>query len=287
VEGKEDPCFYRGFIHSILPSGWKVELWAAGNKDRVYEIHKLLDWRRFSKRRISFFADRDLSDILPEKLTVDANIYVTSGYSIENDVVSGEVCNRVLTELCGLSTAGHGELESVEALFKKELDIYARKLIPIMAWIVAWKRGGERPNLNEILMRDLFYFSNGKIQEKQRPSGKSDFVAYIHERCGVAFDPNIDVNPIADQLMKKSPFEAFARGKYVFWFLVEFCISANRDFQSLFPSIGKKPKMTTQLSISNGIALIGPRARLPESLRVFLEANYAAYIERANRKLGR
>jgi|SRR5271170_6663971 len=66
-EGKEDPCFYSGFIDLMLPEGWEVELWAAGNKAQVYRIHSLINWRRISKKRVCFFVDRDLSAIVPEK----------------------------------------------------------------------------------------------------------------------------------------------------------------------------------------------------------------------------
>src|SRR6266481_2650512 len=260
VEGKEDPCFYRGFINSVLPEDWTVELWPAGNKDQVYEIHKLLDWRRFPKRRICFFVDRDLSDIIPEKVKSDCNIYVTSSYSIENDVVSGDICTRVLTEVCGFSGANHTELEEVKELFQKELDIFKRKLIPIMAWVVSWRRSGKRPSLNDILMRDIFAFSNGHIQEIPTPKGKANLDIYIHEQCNIRLDPSIDIAPIVNQIRKGGSYAALARGKYVFWFLIEFCNSTHRDSAALFPTLGKKPKMSTSLSPSNGMAVIGPRA---------------------------
>src|SRR5271156_5034908 len=152
VEGKEDPSFYRGYIDLILPDDWKVELWPAGNKDHVYQVHKLIDWRRFAKKRICFFVDRDLSAILPEKIKTDTNIYVTSGYSIENYVVKKDVFKRILTELFEFSRADHSELDRLEVLFEVELEKFCRHLIPIMAWIVWWKRNGKRPSLNDIVM---------------------------------------------------------------------------------------------------------------------------------------
>ena len=75
VEGKDDPCFYRGFIDSVISNKWEVELWAAGNKEQVYNIYKNIDWRHFSKKRICFFVDRDLSDVIPEDLHQDLNIH--------------------------------------------------------------------------------------------------------------------------------------------------------------------------------------------------------------------
>ena len=88
VEGKDDLSYYQGFVDQILPDDWEVELWPAGNKNRVYGIYKDLDWRRFPKKRVCFFVDRDLSDLIPEKLVTDINIYVTDDYSIVSS--SGE-----------------------------------------------------------------------------------------------------------------------------------------------------------------------------------------------------
>jgi hypothetical protein len=207
---------------------------------------------------------------------------MTAGYSIENDVVCGEVCKRVLTELCGLSGADHTELDKVETIFEDELDIFKKKLVPIMAWAVSWKRSGKRPTLNDILMRDIFTFSNGHILENMTPRGKSNVIEYIHEQCNIRFDPDVDISSVESRLLEAHAYKSMVRGKYVFWFLIEFCNSAHRDSGALFPSLGKKPKMSTSLSASNGMALIGPRARLPQSLRHFLENNYSVFIGRTS-----
>lgn len=281
VEGKDDPAFYRGFIDSMLPEDWQVELWGAGNKKRVYEIHTLLNWRRFSKKRVCFFVDRDLSEILPEKLPKESNIYVTSGYSIENDVVKKDVCKRMLVELFGLSAVDHAELERVEALFDSELDKFCKFLIPVMAWIVAWKRNGKRPSLNDILMRDLFSFSTTSIQQVAKPKGHPDWAAYIHSQCNIAFDATVDLAPIAMLLTSKSNYRLFARGKYVFWFLIEFCHAVHKNAPTLFLSVQKIPKLNLTISHTNAMAVIGPRARLPGSLKKFLNETFLAFIGRA------
>lgn len=65
VEGKDDPCFYRGFLELLIPETWEIELWPAGNKDQVYRIHQYIDWRKFPKARVCFFVDRDLSKLIP------------------------------------------------------------------------------------------------------------------------------------------------------------------------------------------------------------------------------
>lgn len=279
VEGKEDPCFYRGFIELQLPNDWRLELWPAGNKNKVYDIHKNIDWRRFKKSRICFFVDRDLSDMIPESLAQDTNIYVTTGYSIENDVVNKATCNRVLTELYGFANADHDNLDAVCELFEQQLNIFHQAMVPIMAWILAWRRSGKRFNLNDILMRDLFSFSNGHIQPNATPKGKPNVSTYLHEQCKVELTPGIDITSIHAEF-SPPPYNKFTRGKYIFWFLIEFCNAVHRDTAALFKAMSKPPKMNVTLSGANGMAVIGPRARIPKSLRVFIQSTFCSYINK-------
>lgn len=278
VEGKEDPCFYRGFIESLLPDDWDVELWPAGNKDRVFEIHKTIDWRRFKKSRVCFFVDRDLSDMIPETLVQDTNIYITTGYSIENDVVKKATCHRVLSELCGFANADHGEMDAVCALFEQELETFLRAMVPIMAWILAWRRNLKRPNLNNILMRDLFSIANGRLQLNATPKGKANVPIYLHNQCNVIHNPGIDIVPLQAEFGRKGAYRKLTRGKYVFWFLVEFCNAVHQNAAALFKGMSKPPKMHLNLSCSNGMSVIGARSRIPSSLREFLQSTFCAYI---------
>ena len=284
VEGKDDPCFYRGFIELLLPDEWEVELWPAGNKDQVYRVHSSIDWRRFPKTRICFFVDRDLSDVIPERLRTDRNIYVTTGYSIENDVVRKAVCKRLLVELYGFSGVDHGELEAVGSMFEEELEVFLRGLVPIMAWIVHWRRRGARPNLNDILMRDLFAFREGHIQANQTPKGKANVFIYIHEQCNITFDSTVDVASILAEVGRKSVYRTLTRGKFLFWFLVKFCESVHGSATSLFPSFVGVSKASVTLSPTGGMAVVGTRARIPASLRAFLESTFCAYISRMRSK---
>lgn len=278
VEGKDDPCFYRGFIEHQIPNDWEVELWPAGNKDQVYRIHAEIDWRRFPKKRVCFFVDRDLSVVIPERLRKDSNIYVTDGYSIENDLTKRGTCRRVLTEVCGFATADHGELDQVCDLFEQELEKFQVELIPIMAWILAWRRSGKPASLNDILMKDLFCISDGVLQTKAKPKGKANTVEYIHSQCNLVVDPALDIAAHETEFRKGCVYRKFTRGKYVFWFLVEFCRSVHTSAKVLFKSCAKAPAMNVSMSAGNGVTIIGHRARLPGSLRAFLESTYCDYI---------
>jgi hypothetical protein len=278
VEGKEDPCFYRGFIEHQIPDGWEVELWPAGNKDQVYKVYSGMDWSSFPKERVCFFVDRDLSDLIPETLPHDSNIYVTDGYSIENDVVRRGTCRRVLVEICGLAMADHDEIDRACDLFEQQLERFQIEMQLVMAWILVWRRGGKPACLNDIIMKDLFSFSAGILRINATPKSKVNVVDYIHAQCNLVLDSSVDIRAYQAEFQKAGICRKFTRGKYVFWFLVEFCRSVHKNAKTLFKSCTRAPAMNVAMSASNGMTIIGHRARMPNSLRKFLESTYCAYI---------
>jgi hypothetical protein len=279
VEGKEDPCFYRGFVEHLIPSDWDVEMWPAGNKDNVLRIHRDMNWGTIAKERVCFFVDRDLADIIPTKEVADCNIYVTDGYSIENDLVKRSACKRVLTEIFGLGQASHSEMENVCDLFELEFERFLINMLPVMACIVAWRIAKRKPCLNDIIMDHMFSFQRGKITPVPRPKRCVDVIAYMHAQCNIPYDSALDIAPYLTIMKAGNKYRQFTRGKYVFWFLVEFCRSIRTCVDEFFPNSKTITPMNVSISTSNAITIIGNRGRMPKSLRVFLNDNYIKYIE--------
>ena len=269
VEGKEDFGYYRGFIEHIIPDEWEVELWSAGSRDRVVQIHKHIDWRRFSKKRVCFFIDRDLSDLIPDKLPDDTNIYVTDKYSIENSIVTRGTCRRILTEVCGFSDVSHKEMDLVCNQFEAELESFLVAMISTMARMLSWRRRQEKANLNNINIGKMFSVKNGTVSVNKPFKTELSRMKYIHGSAGISFDPELDISSINTEFSKVSIYQKFVRGKYVLWFLVEFCKSVHQNSASFFPTFARQPRMTASISTKNAVTIIGNRARIPQSLRIF------------------
>jgi len=240
VEGKDDPSFYRGFIDGILPDGWEVELWPAGNKDKVFEIYHQINWRKFRKNRTCFFVDRDVSELVSEIIPKDRNIYVTASYSIENDVAKAEVCKRLLTEVFGFAYVDHAELDSVGQMFNNELEKFCKLLVPIMAWILLWKREGKKPCLNHIYMKDMFHFSPISGMPCIAQKTGVNVVEYIHEQCNITRNAQWDASTNEAFLRSASNYRKYARGKYIFWFLIEYCLSIHANSTTVFSALDEK-----------------------------------------------
>lgn len=279
VEGKDDPSFYRGFIEQNIPQDWSVEIWMAGNKDKVIQLNSDFDWERFPKNRVAFFIDRDLSCFLGEELPYEENVYITDQYSIENDVVNRSTCDRIITEICNLTGLCPDERDGLLELFEEQKNVFLDSIAPVMSWIIYWKRSGEKPCLNDICMKHLFSVHAGKLQHNPNPKGNESFCDYIHSQCNIRYDSNVDISAVEDEFRESDRFKYFGRGKYMLWFLVEFALSVHRDIAELKLSVSKSPKMNISLSQSNGVLLIAPRARIPNSLKSFLERTYCNYLQ--------
>lgn len=278
VEGKEDPSFYQGFIEQSIPNDWQVELWAAGNRDKVISLYSEFDWSRFSKNQILFFIDHDLSDFLGDPNPTDINIYITDGYSIENDVVNRSTCNRVFSEVLNLSSLLKSESDKILDLFDEQVRKYSELQIPIMSWIIYWRRQGKRPNLNNIQMKHMFKIIDGEVQKVKKPKQANSFQEYIHAQCGFRYDSSIDISSIEQEIRNSEDIKKIVRGKYLLWFFVEFILSIQRSISKFSTVLNSPPKIKVSLSQSNFIIFGGPRARIPDSLKTFIDLTYQKYI---------
>lgn len=279
VEGKDDPSFYQSFIEGVLPQEWDVELFRAGGKDKVLEIYNDLDWSRFSKKRIAFFTDTDLSHFTSEPIIEGENIYTTDKYSIENSIVNRRTCKRILTEICGFEHASHDEIDKVLDVFDREVETFLQNMIEIMAWIVYWKKHGEKPCLNDICMNHLFKFDKGNLVCIKYPKKCKCRITYIHKQCNILFDAAHSIEEELKVFKLKKNYRNYTRGKYLMWFLVNFCLSIYHNYTIFFNSLTKNPKLEISFSDSNGMVIAGPRARCPDSLHLFIKNTYLAYVK--------
>ena len=279
VEGKHDPSYYRGVIDRIRPDHWDIKLIPAGNKKKVYELHNKIDWRRHNKKRICFFVDRDLSELISENWAEAENIFVTPNYSIENHFAVRNVCDRTLSEIFALSGVDHTEFNAVLDLFEEQREEFFKLMIPVMARILCWRRDKLEASLENIKPQQLFEFEKGKVRLKPLASRTPSIDHFIHKKCKLPIGDAADISDSIATFSLKKNYRKFVRGKYVLWFVVEFCRSIHTNSSHLFAAIKQKPKSLCELGCANGVAILGPRVSQPPALAKFMQSNYVEYIE--------
>ena len=280
VEGYDDSSFYRPFVEALLPDDWEVCIINAKSKDNVYALHKDMDWRRFRKQRICFFVDRDLSDLIPEFRPVDYNIYVSRWYSIENELATPYAIRRLLTELSGFDAASVEDLDNLVTKFTQQSSIFYTHLIEVMTWALAARRSRAPANLNNVEMRRIFQVKKGEISVRPKPGGKASLDAYVEDRLGLIKPHQSELDAARKTLGHGKNREKFARGKYVIWFVFEYCNSVRTSAGELCSSIAKARAGSQNLAAKNGLPLAVGRARLPPCLRRFVLDNYVTFANR-------
>ena len=278
VEGKQDPCYYRSFIEHSIPDDWSVELWPVGRKTWVYQLHSSINWNRYPRNRVCFFADRDFDDLLAEERPTDLNIYVTDDYSIENSLTNRNTCLRALTEVYSLANVPHAELEAVCDLFDMQYERFLLAMLDVTVWLLIWTRSGRIAHFGNIRMNDLFSVSRGILQPKVHPGDFPTLTDYLHSRCNVPLDATVRTDAVQAELHVDRAYRRVVRGKFAVWFLVEFCGSVYENAPAFFSSLAAPPKMHVNISPSNVSVVIGSRGRIPPTLRVFLADTFGDYI---------
>lgn len=272
VEGKEDVSFYRCFIEHLLPADWEVEVLIEGNRDKVLSTYETFDWRVFNKKQIVFFVDRDLSEFKNEDLSSKENLYVTDCYSIENSIVNGQTLWNVLKELCHFSELKYEDKTLIISLFERQLNIFYEEMVPLMSWILHWTLLNIKPNLQNMrtFFNKLFYFQNGELFKKD-----VDFCDYVHKNCGMTRSKCCEIINVVPIFKENDKYKKFTRGKFVYAFFVNFCISLHNDHANIpINSLQKTLKSHPQLDIWN-VAL---RSRAPRTLECFLSRTVKDFI---------
>lgn len=278
-EGKQDASFYMNAFQNTVPAEWEIRRWACGSKERVYEVHARLDWNRYPKDAVLFFVDRDLSEYLGEPYNPAPNVYVTDGYSIENDCVTQGVCLRLLQEICGLAELAPQEVDDILRVFEEELHRFHAEVTPIIGWYVCCRRKLLRPCMDNIRMKDVFGVTRARLTVRT-PEDCESLTEYCEQICKVTLDGNgrNDVEAESQRLASSGPPKTYIRGKYEIWFLVEFVNGVYEECVDLFASVKRRPKRHVQLGTGNAAEIIGPRANVPDSLATFLGATCGAYV---------
>ncbi len=274
VEGKDDPLFYRHLIENQLPEGWSIKLIPAGNKQKVLRSFQSINWIDFSKKRVCFFIDRDLQDFLGSPQQVETNIYITDGYSIENSILQDRVLYGVLSDIYQITLLNPEEEELIKQIIQKNEKTFFEAIMPLMGQIILWRRLGAKANLSNLTLDHIFSFSEANFVHEERNVLLE--VAARQIGCDLCSDNDITVAEM--EIRSHASSFMMVRGKYVLWFFVKQCEAIWQAIPNLLPRFQNKPKKRTECGTHNGMVILAPRVRVPESLKEFVERNYLSFI---------
>lgn len=273
VEAKEDLSLYSSCICNELPSNSNVHLISCGGKYNVRDTYNLIDWTKYSKHRICFFRDRDLSDYIEDgkDLCERENCYVTDGYSIENSLITENLLRRLLREVLGYQDDSLNVIDEIVEKFIQDKNEFENQLKNVMSHIIYWKKNGIQTPLNTISIKGFVDISNSNVDPSninivyKKPEDK---LHYIYSKANVDLS-KCDITEIASIeafISTGDKFRNIIRGHFLSEFFMHYCNCIKKC----------KQELSLKLDVNN---IIAPRCEKIESLSNFIKNTYLTYYK--------
>lgn len=264
LEGRDDPSLIRVNVQQFAEQkALSVETIILGNKKEVLNAYDYLGKRFPNNRRIMFFVDKDHDDLLGETrgITTQQGLFVTQHYSIENYLVSEPAIAAILTDFGGLDSSSEAIAIACQKFNQFQQD-YRQVFLPWMAWLLAARRLGEKPNNNNIKLQILTVDINYQITLNWQP----DIFAHLGRVCHVNIQPDPRTIDSTIRELEALPTKVWLRGKQELWCLIKFLNRLEEEVKT-----GKvKLKIRSQININNIVELLAPRLPCPSDLRDYL-----------------
>lgn len=227
VEGQDDVVYYQFKTKSFfdlknIEVHYKEigQYYEKGGKHNVLDLYDKIKGKTYSKKKILFFIDRDLSSFYEESYISDENIYITDNYAIENDLVSLNTFKLFCEKHLSINLSNRKEY--IYHCFEEAYDYFCNLFIKIMGYILYWKE-------NEV---DIIYYNNIKINHiilfreysLEIKLSNLEIVDYIYKKCKV--DNRIIDNEAITQYInnfENNNGRQYIRGKYLFSFFYSYC----------------------------------------------------------------
>ena len=170
------------------------------------------------------------------------------------------------------------ENDNLTNLYSENYKSFVEMMAPVMAQIVIWRRDNVKVHLNNLKLDNLFRFTNGKIEPKLGAETKQG-------RVNIAAQ-DLQVDPSDEDALQtmEATFRQFngpsnlTRGKYLLWFLSEAVNSCHQTIMQHVNTYQHAPKIRQPIGAKTLILSAAPRARIPLSLRNFIERTYLAHV---------
>lgn len=278
VEGKDDPSYYRKPITDKITEDCFVRFYPSNGKKNVkYVFEEIRNRGDIPRDRVVYFMDRDLSSVIDdENLIIDSHVYITDNYSIENDFLNSGTLRAVMQELLGFCSISLADIERVKRLYEEQLLCFENKILPIMANIVIWKRNNIKPaNYRNLKIDKLFEVKNGQLSQ----IGTDDEMIqrlYKDSQADYSKYSKTEADNVIREIQEKSLVHQIVRGKYLADFFIMFCNSVYNEYANL--GISAPTNNGRKLSERDIMETIAPRARVPQSLKQFIERTIVNYF---------
>lgn len=222
VEGRQDSPYYKTIVKHRLPPGCEVRWYDTDGKKQLKSTYDMIRARgEYPKNRIIYIMDRDLSPMVSDPLLIeDDYVYITDGYSIENDILTPEAFLYAMESLLGFGSLRREDREVISYSYEKQRECFENLMVPIMANIVIWKRDETHVCYGDLKINDIITITNGVVSYKKN---RQSAIEYQCKKFKMNIPSPEDVKLVVSEILSKNLSRRILRGKYLSAFFVGFC----------------------------------------------------------------
>ncbi|WP_353146345.1 DUF4435 domain-containing protein [Chryseobacterium sp.] len=300
TEDGDDYEFYRTAINQVF-IGYKPFKYFMKGKTNLIELYQLIDWTRYRKSKLLFFADKDYDDILEISQIKQSNFFYTKYYSIENYLVTEEVFSIILDRYYVNELTDDLENKLLK-LFRDSYEQFAIKLRTLTWFILIDRLVSKRAVLEELKLSLLIHFDKMQYFEKKLVSQqyydkimrsndnhKKNLIRYLTlkdilvNKCGAASDDYHFENIMLTRRLIKDidQHKNFLRGKYDLWFFLEILKTVDKTIESIYnaenlipTNENPIPRRKLEITTQNIFDLVSSKMEIPTDVIIFLTNNY-------------
>jgi Protein of unknown function (DUF4435) len=276
VEGDPDRAFYRSHVQTYVASVSDLYIYNCEGKAEVYSTFRKVVDRYPSCRRVLFFVDKDVDELVGKLWPSDPRIFVTDWYSIENYLVQKEVLRRYLADYVKIRRV-EVTPELLTQEFDRQLKVFYRIVTPVMAWIIVMRRAGHRVVLADVDMGEVCKLSDSGTARRRRKG----LLSYLQRVSQTPESRNVwrSIRRTSHELRQIEP-KRYVRGKFEAWWFVEFVKRTTEKLVEVAKEEGGSVSVSVPLNKSNYIQVLAAAIPAPGALGAFLQFHLPSDVEK-------
>jgi len=266
VEGHNDKAYYSDSVQRIAPESNNYRfVYVCGGKTQVYDAYSNILSRFPNCRRVLFFVDKDVDDIVGTTWPNNPRIFVTTCYSIENYIVTRDALKGYFSNHLKVNRANF-DLSQISEHFESELQKFYLLIRPIMAWIIVMRRSGLQVNLADVSLGKLFSLQDSGL--KRQPRRKAHH--YLMHITGLnSKGVWKQIRRTCKELSLQHP-KRYVRGKFEGGWFLQYIRKMCDEACQIAREGGGSVSIQTQLSANNYVQILCSAIQPPRELDAFL-----------------
>lgn len=278
-EGRDDIGYYAHAVQTYYPQIEIVKFNVEG-KTNVLSIHDKINWNVYCEDQILFFVDRDMSYWLNELQNLDDNIYITDGYSFENDIVEVSFFIRVLEDIYGFLNATDEEVKDIRDFYLKRWDAFVYNSQYIMGALAVSLKYSNQHLAKNIDAKSIIKITKDKIWvDSYEGMAFNDYIIQVLE---IPIERKAEIEIFLNRFQSE-PDKYSVRGKWAIIFFVKMLNYIVEHKNEYIPSLLNGdvigPKCLCEITLNNATTVLETRVTVVESLEKFCKKHISKYLK--------